>query len=213
MALAIFDLDNTLIDRAVPFRMWASDLVTRHGLDPIEVAWLEAADGDGYVPRSTFLTQVQARYGLTGPLPGFLEQFRDFIVEHSVAEPGVAPMLDRLRADGWTVAIATNGTVGQQARKIERSGLVGHVDAVAISEEVGCAKPDRRMFEAAAQRAGARLSDGGWMIGDCPLRDIGGGRAVGLRTVWVRRGRTWDAELRSPDAVVNSVEEVDLGPG
>lgn len=64
-----------------------------------------------------------------------------------------------------------------------------HADAIAVSEEVGAAKPDPRVFEAAARRCGARLNGGGWMVGDCPTRDIAGGHGVGLRTAWMRRGR------------------------
>ncbi|MER5627063.1 HAD hydrolase-like protein [Streptosporangium sp. NPDC002544] len=33
------------------------------------------------------------------------------------------------------------------------------------------------------------LADGGWMVGDHLVADIGGGRAAGLRTAWVDRGR------------------------
>lgn len=85
---------------------------------------------------------------------------------------------------GWRIAIATNGETGQQWAKIRNTGLDGHVDTVAVSQEVGVAKPDRRMFDVAAERCGVRLSDGGWMVGDCALRDISGGRAMGLR--WLR---------------------------
>jgi FMN phosphatase YigB (HAD superfamily) len=94
--------------------------------------------------------------------------------------------------------------VHQQA-KIRRAGLI--VDAVAVSGEVGADKPDRRMFEAAARRCGARLADGGWIVGDCPIRDIAGGRAAGLRTIWMRHGRTWDAATPPPDATVDSLHE------
>ncbi|MEV7806919.1 HAD hydrolase-like protein [Microbispora sp. NPDC088329] len=40
----------------------------------------------------------------------------------------------------------------------------------------------------AAERCGATLAEGGWMIGDNPTADIAGGRAVGLRTIWINRG-------------------------
>jgi hypothetical protein len=36
---------------------------------------------------------------------------------------------------------------------------------------------------------------------------VAGGQAVGLRTVWVRRGRIWDPATRAPDAIVDEVSE------
>jgi HAD superfamily hydrolase (TIGR01549 family) len=205
--LVIFDLDNTLIDRTVPLRRWAAHFVTRHGLDPSELTWLINADGDGYVPRERFLTAVRDRYGLDEPVDTLLNSFRDEIVALVDIDPRVPAALARLRHGGWRIAIATNGTVAQQLAKIRRTGLDAHVDAIAVSEEVGFAKPDRRMFHAAAQRCGHRLDDGGWMVGDCPVRDIAGGRQVGLRTIWLHRGRAWDPASPVPEAIVDEVSD------
>ena len=207
VALAIFDLDNTLIDRAGPFRQWAEDFAARHGLHPSEVEWLEVADGDGFVPREAFLGQVRQRYGLDEPVDALLRSFRTAIVALVEPDPRVAAALDRLREAGWLVAIATNGATDQQWAKIRRTGLENHVDAVAVSEEVGATKPDRRMFDIAAQRCGTALHETDWMIGDCATRDIGGAQSLGLRTVWMRRGRSWDPESPAPDAVVDHVPD------
>lgn len=38
--------------------------------------------------------------------------------------------------------------------------------------------------------------------------DIGGGHAAGLRTIWLRRGRTWDPSLPPPDGIVDSLLDV-----
>ncbi|MEV6983037.1 HAD hydrolase-like protein [Sphaerisporangium sp. NPDC051017] len=50
-------------------------------------------------------------------------------------------------------------------------------------------KPDIGLFEIAARRCGMDLAGGGWMVGDHLVADIGGGRAAGLRTIWIDRGR------------------------
>ncbi|MEJ3745410.1 HAD family hydrolase [Actinomycetes bacterium KLBMP 9797] len=206
--LAIFDLDNTLLDRAVPFRRWATSFAARHGLDASEVAWLEARDGDGFTPRPEFLSAVRDRYGLRESVDALLTRFRDEIVALTEPDPRVPPVLDGLRAAGWRVAIATNGAADQQRAKIRRAGLDRHVDGVAVSEEVGASKPDRRMFEVAARRCGATLAGGAWMVGDCADRDIAGGQGVGLRTIWMRRGRQWNPLAPAPDAIVDDLDEV-----
>jgi len=224
--LVIFDLDNTLLDRAVPFQRWANGFVARHALAPSEAQWLVDADGDGYVPRPRFLAAVRERYGLDETVADLLDSFRQQIVALTEPDPRVPAILDRLRHEGWRVAIATNGATAQQSAKIRRTGLDNHIDGLAISEEVGFAKPHRRMFQVAAQRCGVRLKDGGpmdggsmdggsmdggsmdgWMVGDCPLRDVAGGQEVGLHTIWVRRGRVWDPSARAPDAVVDDVAQ------
>jgi len=205
VALAIFDLDNTLIDRAGPFRRWAEAFAVRHGLEPGEVDWLLAADDDGFAPRERFMSQLRHRYGLSQPAEALLAAFREEIVALVEPDPRVPAALDGLRSSGWFVAIATNGATDQQWAKIRRVGLDDHVDAVAVSQEVGASKPDPRVFEAAAQRCGTTLSTSDWMVGDCATRDIGGAQALGLRTVWMRRDRTWDATAPPPDAVADDV--------
>jgi len=77
----------------------------------------------------------------------------------------------------------------------------------------------RRLAAEAAARGEPRLRRSEIaMIGDDVLGDIGGGRRVGLRTVWVRTGKHGDAELAAaasrargayrPDGVAPSIAEV-----
>ncbi|MFD0585658.1 HAD family hydrolase [Dactylosporangium darangshiense] len=198
MALAIFDLDNTLIDRAGAFRRWAEGFAAGCELGAGEVDWLERADGDGYTPRERLVAAILERYGVRVPV----ERLRAELVECVEVDPVVPRRLDELRAAGWKVAVATNGATAQQWAKLRRTGLDAHVDAVAVSEEVGAGKPDLRMFVAAAERCGERLTAETWMTGDCPVRDarrraLGGvahrlaapRSAVGARRAGAGRGR------------------------
>ncbi|MFG1845356.1 HAD family hydrolase [Micromonospora carbonacea] len=113
--------------------------------------------------------------------------------------------LGLLRDDGWSVAIVTNGQADNQLGKIRRTGLDRCVDAWAVSAEVGIRKPARGIFEAAALGCRLDLRGGGWAIGDSPVLDVEGGRAAGLATVWVRRGKDWPTELAPPDRTVADV--------
>src|SRR4029453_8845951 len=126
-------------------------------LDEREVEWLATADGDGFVPRLGFMSAVRERYGLHDPLDVLLSSYQDQIVALVDLDPQVPAALDRLRKAGWQVAVGTNGSTAQQSAKIRRTGLDAHIDALAISEEVGVAKPDHRVFQVAARRCGARL--------------------------------------------------------
>jgi putative hydrolase of the HAD superfamily len=90
-------------------------------------------------------------------------------------------VLARLRAAGLRVGLLTNGPSELQRRKLEATGLAGAFDAIAISEEVGCAKPHPRAFEAALALLGCDAA-GTAMVGDSPLYDVQGALAAGLAT-------------------------------
>jgi HAD superfamily hydrolase (TIGR01509 family) len=207
MPLVLFDLDNTLIDRAASFRRWATHFAEAHSVGPEDVAWLVATDEDGYATRHAFITAVQQRYAVPGSLDVLLDDYRAALVAEVKLDPVIPPALDGLRDAGWRIAIATNGGARQQAAKIRQAGLDRYVDAVAISGEVGAAKPDRRLFEAAAQRCGARLSAASWMVGDCPDRDVAGAQQLGIKTIWMRRGRLWDPAAAPPTAAVENIPQ------
>jgi len=115
-------------------------------------------------------------------------------------------VLGEARAMGWMLGIVTNGDAAIQARKIAAAGLADLVDAVCISGAEGVRKPDPRLFLLAAEMAGAPAGRG-WMIGDDPDADVAGGRAAGLRTVWVRRHRIWRESGYRPDMQADTTTE------
>ena len=84
-----------------------------------------------------------------------------------------------LRAAGLKIGLLTNGPSALQRRKLDVTGLERELDAVAISEEIGVAKPDREAFRYAAAMLGVspeRVA----MVGDSPVYDIAGALDAGL---------------------------------
>lgn len=130
---------------------------------------------------------------------------------HLVAcRPEVIAALTELRASGWRVGIVTNGTADNQLGKIQRTGLADAVDGYALSGIEGIRKPDVGLFEIAAKRCGMSLTDGGWMVGDHPVADIGGGHAAGLHTIWINRGSRPDHEYSSDHTVTDVMHAMDI---
>jgi putative hydrolase of the HAD superfamily len=86
------------------------------------------------------------------------------------------------------MGIITNGMTEVQKEKIRRVGIAPYFDTVLISQEVGIAKPDPRIFHMALERVRCEAHEA-VMVGDSPDRDIAGARAVGLHALWVRTGR------------------------
>ena len=82
------------------------------------------------------------------------------------------------------LALLTNGISTVQRGRIERSGIGGFFRAVVISEEVGLAKPDPRIFRLAADRLGLRRPRCS-ASGTAPLRTSAAARLAGMDTCWV----------------------------
>lgn len=132
-----------------------------------------------------------------------IEDLHRGMVEHLVLDPEVPRALSAARNAGWEPVVVTNGTVEQQERKIRRTGLDDYVAGWIVSQGAGMAKPDRRMFELAAQSVGLPLG-GAWMIGDSAHADIGGAHGAGVESIWLHRGRKWDEQRFAPSLVSDS---------
>ncbi|MER5636559.1 HAD family hydrolase [Kitasatospora sp. NPDC002227] len=215
--LALFDLDNTLLDRDAAFAAWLDEFVTDHRLDDAARAWLAAADRRHSGPMDGWFRLVREEFGLAETVEVLWGRYRRRMPRLAVCRAEDKAALGELRAAGWRTAIVTNGMTDNQEAKIRRTGLAKLVDTWCISAEVGIRKPERGIFELAARRCGARLADGGWMTGDNLLQDIAGARAAGLRTVWLHHGRPRpEAGPAAPHHVVGTVAEaagVLLGAG
>ncbi len=204
--VALFDLDDTLVDRDAAFARWAAAFVADRHLDPAAVAAICAADRHGYAPRAAMFGQLRADLGLDEPVEDLVAAYYPAYLSHFAPEPPVGAALGRLRDAGWRVVVLTNGPAAVQGEKVRRAGLEGLVDAVCASGAVGVAKPDPAIFHEALHLAGGPPEPGpAWMVGDNPRNDIGGARALGLRTVWIERGRRWPEPDWAPDHRVPDV--------
>ena len=207
--VALFDLDNTLLDRARGFRSWARSFLRVHGVTvPGAVDWLVDADNDGRTPRDDLFALAAMRFGIDAAVDELVAEYRRDLAGHVRVDDDVAVALRVVRAAGWRIGIVTNGGELQE-RKILASGLAPLVDGWAVSGIEGVRKPDRALFVRAAARAGAPLDDRRevWVVGDDPVADIGGGHDLGATTVWLHRERTWELTAYRPSAMVTSVPE------
>ncbi|MEU4329667.1 HAD family hydrolase [Nonomuraea dietziae] len=208
--LALFDLDNTLIDLDAAFKVWTVEFVGQHRLSREAVDWLVSLDRDGLPHREAFFAEVRERFDLRASVEELWAAYRRRMPHLVRCRAEVLEGLQRLRAAGWKVGIVTNGTVDNQLGKIQRTGLVDVVDAYALSGAEGVRKPERGLFEIAARRCGADLADGGWMVGDRLGADIAGGRAAGLRTIWVNRGAATREHNEADHVVIDVVRAIEI---
>jgi putative hydrolase of the HAD superfamily len=195
--LLLLDLDNTLLDRAAAFKVWAEDFLRAVGAPPEDVDWILDVDADGLTDRWDVAEALKERYRLRNSAVDVVEALHDGVVAHSRLDPLVACALRITNDAGWVPVVVSNGATRQQEAKIRSTGLDRYLADWVISEEAGVSKPNPRIFAIAADRARMRLR-GAWMVGDSPEADIGGANALGLPSVWLHRGRRWIDERYAP---------------
>src|SRR3954468_14051848 len=99
--------------------------------------------------------------------------------------PDAAPALEHLRARGLRTVVVSNWDCSL-GEVLAEAGLRGLVDGVVTSAEVGAAKPDQRIFDAALALAGSDAAEAVY-VGDSPANDIDGAAAAGIRAVLIER--------------------------
>jgi putative hydrolase of the HAD superfamily len=106
--------------------------------------------------------------------------------------PDSLPALSRLGARR-PLASLTNGNAD-----LQRVGIHAHFAHHICARDAGAAKPDARIFLAAAERLGVAPASI-LHVGDDPLMDVVGARDAGMRTAWInRQGQPWPRELGVP---------------
>lgn len=208
----LFDFDGTLADTASAERSaWPAlarliagdtpgidldELRTRY-YTVFDAHWNEYMSG-----RIDFTTYRRLR--LTEALAPWREVddelFQAYRVEKLRAVDGIALFDDALdcvrllRSRGLRVGLLTNGPASLQRQKIDVTRIEPELHAVAISEEIGVAKPEAAAFHRAAAMIDCAPGEVA-MVGDSPENDIAGALGAGLAlAVLVTRGLDVSAE-------------------
>lgn len=202
--VVLFDMDDTIFDHALTCR----DALARVRQDwpwlqqrPIGEVWkeysrlLEAVHPEVVRGRLDPNTARRQRFRLLARFcgeeisdPEAAELSRQYRATYQALRrpvPGVGPLLERLHGR-VTVVIVSNNETAEQEEKLAFLGFERWVDHLVVSEEVGVAKPDPRIFEAALTLASA-LPDDAVMVGDSWANDVVGARGARIGAVWFNR--------------------------
>jgi putative hydrolase of the HAD superfamily len=158
-------------------------------------------------------------FGQRGILNGHAELMARFVElfwdeQNWCVFPEVHDALTALRARGLKLGLLSNAP-STLPGFLERLGLMRHLDFAVVSAIEGVKKPDGRIFAAALSRAGVPPQET-LHVGDLYLEDFVGGRAAGVNTLLIERGRHAlfpsyrESEGRNldPRLVVNDLTEV-----
>ncbi|WP_084584093.1 HAD family hydrolase [Sphingomonas azotifigens] len=209
IAAILFDLDETLHDRAASLRSFLLDQHRRwfpgHVAQHAFVAQFLALDAHGSLAKPLLYPRLLAALGITGRDADMLAAdyaagFRD----HVRPMDGVAALLPALRARGLRLGIISNGATAFQHRTIDALGIRAAFDAILISEAEQLRKPDPRLFHRATERLGVS-PERCVFVGDHPEADVRGAMAAGMGAIWFRRAIRWPETLPAPPATIESL--------
>jgi putative hydrolase of the HAD superfamily len=214
----LLDFDGTLVDWVGALEAGvgaaAAHVARLHGLDANEVAARTLAfEAEVFELHATGWTlggvgapelglaiwrRLLEEYGLDDEPAEFLAaaQWQAEIAAYR-AYDDVTALLDGAQAAGIRLGLVTNGPSSVQRAKLDRVGLTDAFDALLISAEVGAAKPDPRIFEAALEALDAEPGQV-WHVGDSLEYDVAGAQAAGVGSVWINRNG-WDRGRHQPE--------------
>lgn len=177
----LFDLDGTLVDTAGDLAASMNYALQAAGHRPVPLAQVRHLIGFG---ARAMLTKGLGEVGAPPPSAAeldrhvavFLEHYLDHIAVMSRPFAGAVEAIDKIRADGATVAICTNKREAWARALIEALGLTRHFAAIVGADTVGIAKPDPRPVLRCLELTSAKQ---GVFIGDSDT-DILAATAAGL---------------------------------
>lgn len=125
-----------------------------------------------------------------------------------VAREGMIELIASLRAGGIGL-VALDDAPRDLGSRIDGLGYGALFDAAVGGAALGTAKPDPRLFLAAAEACGTDPGEC-LLIGDRVDTDIAPARRLGMATIWLRVGRWRDVAVRDwtemPDAEARDVD-------
>jgi 2-haloacid dehalogenase len=160
--------------------------------------WIEFEQGkiDALELRAERFARLFARLGIRAEVETFSQRYLVHLSRGYFLFDGATELLASLN-QRFQMGLITNGLPEVQRPRLAGSGIAGYFKFVAISEEIGIAKPDPAFFSAALAMAGNPDRRQVLVIGDSLSSDIRGGIQAGLDTLWFNpKGKPKDPRLK-----------------
>jgi putative hydrolase of the HAD superfamily len=208
----IFDLYGTLVDihteendvvwekTAIFFGFYGAHYTTAELKTAFRAAMAEreAKAGQSYecfpdIPFELVMTQLFREKGVEENAEALGVQaaqlFRISSIEYVKLYPGALEALAKLRKKGYRLWLLSNAQRVFTAFELRHLGLGEQLDAIYISSDYRCRKPDVRFFRALVEEQGLDISKC-LMIGNDLHTDIGGARDAGIDTLYMHTNLT-----------------------
>ncbi len=156
-------------------------------------------------------SQIQSYTALSALAEQMSEDFLNLTTKYFSLLPG-AEELVRYLAKKYPLTVVTNGFIEVQYEKFDKSGLRNCFSHIVLSEEVGCQKPNPRIYEEALRMNGVSAAEA-VMIGDSWNSDIQGAINAGIDQIWIRKNKeqgtkSQDTTEQTATYILQSLSEV-----
>lgn len=215
-----FDADDTLFDYPLGERAALQACLEEFRipapLDPFVRAYrrhnrdvwqaFERGETDQATLRVERFSRLFAELGIAG-LP--VARVSTFYLDALACQPQLLPgALETIRelAAKYPLALITNGIAAVQKKRFAASPISPYFKAIVISEEVGIAKPDPRIFAPALEKIGVAAADVLY-VGDSVTSDMTAARNAGMDFCWLNAAGTPVPAGFSPAFVIAAISE------
>jgi phosphoglycolate phosphatase len=184
--LLAFDLDGTLTDSVPDIAAAVNRTLAARGFAALPEADVAAMVGDGLHP---LIERAFAAVGSTPDAAAAAEYLADYESKVAVETrlyPGVADALDRLRDDGWTLAVCTNKPERAARLLLEALGVAEKFAAIGGGDSFAAHKPDPLHLRGTIAAAGGS-PERALMVGD-HHNDVRAASGCGVRAIFAGWG-------------------------
>ncbi len=139
------------------------------------------------------------------PLERVSTFYLDSLAGQSQLLPGALDLVRELAAT-YPLALVTNGIAFVQNQRFAASPITPYFKAIVISEEVGIAKPDPRIFAPALKKLAVEAADVLY-VGDSVTSDMAAARNAGMDFCWLNPGGAPVPKDHAPAFVIAAISE------
>ncbi|XEC97729.1 HAD family hydrolase [Paenibacillus tarimensis] len=126
---------------------------------------------------------------------------------HWKAFQDVKPCLEKIIGHR-RLGIISNGDLTQQTSKLEKLGILNDFEIIVTSGDTGIAKPDKKIFEIACEKAGME-PDQCIYIGDNLKTDVLPCKEIGMKGIWLNRnGSSSSSDISNDIPAIESLNEL-----
>ncbi len=192
----LFDADNTLLDFTRSEHDALSECLAARGFahdDSVIARYSVINDQHWKLLERGLTTREKLRidrfavffreYGFDADPERMADDYMAALCTKAYPMDGAIELIARLSGH-CRLFIVTNGIASVQNARFDVTPMARHFENVFISEELECAKPDRRFFDKVAAAIPGYNPAEAIIIGDSLTSDIQGGINAGIHTCW-----------------------------
>jgi len=209
----IYDLDDTLISRDEAFysgftTKFYENFVDQNNID-FETFFQIMKDADKLTKwspeKENLFNELRKKIELNKENDFYVNFFWDSIVKSVKPDLEANKHLEKLNGIKFPWGVLTNG-YKYQHEKMKRSGVGNLAPFYIVSGDFGCHKPCKEVFIEASKKINLPCEEI-LFVGDTAETDIIGAQSVGMKTAWIRMGRSYPLENK-PDFEIDHVKDL-----